>query len=144
MVGNVRWKNPEEMAAYRTCVEKQAAVDKGGMPDTGETQTDKTTREWFAEMEGFAECLRRSGRQELQILSESEQMEEFMFLGLRLMEGVSEAVFRETFGVSVDEVYGETVKRLVEQGLLVRVDGRLFLTPLGIDVSNVVFAAFLL
>lgn len=67
-----------------------------------------------------------------------------MFLGLRLMEGVSEAVFRETFGVSVDEVYGETVKRLVEQGLLVRVDGRLFLTPLGIDVSNVVFAAFLL
>lgn len=133
MVSNVRWKNPEEMAAYRACVEKMPQIEKKlHVPET------------VVGMEDFAECLRRSGSREVQPLTLQEQMEEFMFLGLRLMEGVSEAVFRETFGISVDEVYGETVERLVEQGLLVRMDGRLFLTPLGIDVSNVVFAAFLL
>lgn len=129
MVSNVRWKNPEEMAAYRACVEKLTA--------------DKTAREWSARMEDFAECLRGSGSQEVQPLTPQEQMEEFMFLGLRLMEGVSEAAFRETFGVSVDEIYGEVISRLVGQGLLVRAAGRLVLTPLGIDVSNVVFAEFL-
>ncbi len=133
MVSNVRWKNPEEMAAYRACVEKLRQIEKKlRVPETA------------VGMEDFAECLRRSGSREVQPLTLQEQMEEFMFLGLRLIEGVSEAVFRETFGISVNEVYGETVERLLEQGLLVRMDGRLFLTPLGIDVSNVVFAAFLL
>lgn len=143
MVSNVRWKNPEEMAAYAACVEKLTAADKGRTADSGGTQADRTAREWSARMEDFAECLRESGSREVQLLTPQEQMEEFMFLGLRLMEGVSEAAFRQAFGVSVDEVYGETLLRLVEQGLLVRMDGRLFLTPLGIDVSNVVFAAFL-
>lgn len=103
MIGNVRWKNPEEPAAYHT----------------------------------YRLCERQS-------LTRQEQMEEFMFLGLRLMEGVSEAAFHDTFGVSVDEVYGEVISRLVGQRLLVRKGGRLFLTPRGIDVSNVVLAAFLL
>lgn len=132
MIGNVRWKRPEEMAAYRTCVEKMQQIEK-----------KLRVPEAAAGMEDFAECLRRSENREVQPLTLQEQMEEFMFLGLRLMEGVSEAVFRETFGISVDEVYGETVERLVGQGLLVRTDGRLFLTSLGIDVSNQVFAAFL-
>lgn len=81
---------------------------------------------------------------EMQALTLQEQMEEFMYLGLRLMEGVSEAAFQKAFGVSVDEIYGEVISRFVEQRLLVREKGRLFLTPRGIDVSNVVFAAFLL
>lgn len=81
---------------------------------------------------------------EIQHLSRKEQMEEFMFLGLRMTEGVEEADFMKVFGVSVDDIYGETVARLGEQGLLERTGGRLFLTSRGIDVSNVVFAAFLL
>lgn len=81
---------------------------------------------------------------EVQTLSREEQMEEFMFLGLRLMEGVEEAGFAKAFGVSVDEVYGEIIARHEGQGLLVRKGGRLVLTPRGIDVSNVVFADFFL
>lgn len=81
---------------------------------------------------------------EVQRLSRKEQMEEFMFLGLRLMEGVEEAEFAKAFGVSVDAVYGEIIARHVGQGLLVRTGGRLALTPRGIDVSNVVFADFFL
>lgn len=92
------------------------------------------------DMEGYREhrlC-------EIQRLSRREQMEEFMFLGLRLMEGVEEDEFVKAFGVSVDEVYGEIVAHYVAQGLLVRTGGRLSLTSRGIDVSNVVFAGFLL
>lgn len=91
----------------------------------------------------YAVCVEKMPA-EVQILSRQEQMEEFMFLGLRLMEGVTEKAFLETFGVPVDAVYGEVIARLVGQGLLVRVDGRLFLTPRGIDVSNPVLADFLL
>lgn len=91
----------------------------------------------------YAVCVEKMAV-EMQALTLQEQMEEFMFLGLRLMEGVSEAAFQKAFGVSVDEIYGEVILRFVEQRLLVREKGRLFLTPRGIDVSNVVFAAFLL
>lgn len=127
LAANVRWKNPEDMTAYSASVETSAEVQK---PLAGSLD--------------FCEYLRRSGLCEVQALSRKEQMEEFMFLGLRLTEGVKEADFVKDFGVSVDTVYGETVARLVGQGLLVRDSGRLFLTPRGIDVSNVVFAAFLL
>lgn len=144
MVRNVRWKNPDGSADYAVCVEKLTADGPERAVYAGETQTDPAARERPAKMEDFAKRLCRFGLQEVQILSRPEQMEEFMFLGLRLMEGVEESMFLEAFGVSVEEVYGETVKRLVGQGLLVREDGRLFLTPFGIDVSNQVFAAFLL
>ncbi len=77
------------------------------------------------------------------LLSAKEQMEETMFLGLRLMEGVSKHKFLETFGVSMDSVYGEVIKKHVKSGLLIDGD-YVKLTRRGIDVSNVVMADFLL
>ena len=76
-------------------------------------------------------------------LSKEDCMEEFMFLGLRMMEGVSEAEFMDCFGESVDRVYGAVLSELVRDKLLVREDGRIFLTGYGIDVSNYVFEKFL-
>ena len=76
-------------------------------------------------------------------LSKEDRMEEFMFLGLRMMEGVSEAEFMDWFGESVDRVYGAVLSELVRDKLLVREDGRIFLTGYGVDVSNYVFEKFL-
>ena len=76
-------------------------------------------------------------------LSKEDCMEEFMFLGLRMMEGVSEAEFMDCFGESVDRVYGAVLSELVRDKLLVWEDGRIFLTGYGIDVSNYVFEKFL-
>lgn len=132
MVRNVRWQNPREMAAYSACAQKTRRAAK-----------EPSAREESVWMEAFADDLRKSGLWEVQTLSRREQMEEFMFLGLRLTQGVEEAAFLQAFGVSVDAVYGETIARLAEQGLLERAKGRLFLTPYGIDVSNAAFAAFL-
>lgn len=82
-------------------------------------------------------------RKEEQILSLTEQMEEFVFLGLRKMEGVSEMEFRDLYGKEIDEQYGTQITRFVGEGLLKREKGRLSLTEAGIDVSNYVFAEFL-
>ena len=67
-----------------------------------------------------------------------------MFLGLRLTEGVSASQFERRFGTSVDAVYGKVLKRQQELGLLKKCDERIFLTPRGMDVSNMVMSEFLL
>jgi oxygen-independent coproporphyrinogen-3 oxidase len=70
-------------------------------------------------------------------------MEEFMFLGLRMTEGVSEAVFCEAFGKTMESVYGGILRKHCAEGLLRREDGRVFLTERGIDISNTVMADYL-
>jgi oxygen-independent coproporphyrinogen-3 oxidase len=77
-------------------------------------------------------------------IGRSLEMGETMMLGLRLTrEGVAEAEFRRRFGVSLDEVYGDTIHDLVACGLLARRDERLCLTPRGRLLGNQVFARFL-
>lgn len=83
-------------------------------------------------------------RENTEHLSAASQMEEFMFLGLRLTEGVREERFAAAFGRSVDEVYGEVLEKHIRDGLLMRADGRIFLTDYGTDISNYVMAKFLL
>lgn len=78
------------------------------------------------------------------ILSREDEMAEFMFLGLRMTEGVSEAAFRQEFGVEMREIYGEVLKKYTGMGLLEEKDGRIFLTRKGIHVSNSVMSDFLL
>lgn len=80
---------------------------------------------------------------ECQSLSREEEIEEFMFLGLRLTDGVSEQEFCSRFGCSMEEIYGEVLKKYCSIGLLMRKGGRVFLTPRGRDVSNTVMAEFL-
>ena len=78
-----------------------------------------------------------------EVLDKKAQMEEFMFLGLRMTDGVSRRRFEELFGVSVDGVYGGVLRRLKEEKLIAEQAGRLRLTAKGVDVSNPVLAEFL-
>lgn len=77
-------------------------------------------------------------------LAKQEQMEEFMFLGLRVMKGVSRQGFLERFEIDIEAVYGQVLEQLNKQELLVIDDDTIALTKKGIDVSNYVFAEFLL
>lgn len=76
-------------------------------------------------------------------LSREEQIEETMFLGLRMSSGVSSAHFEERFGETPEQIYGETLERLERQGLIAREEGRICLTERGIDISNYVLSEFL-
>lgn len=88
-----------------------------------------------------------SYQEELCKLTENEEIEEYMFLGLRMAEGVSADAFRHVFGREMTTVYKEPIEKFISMGLLQWDKGaadRLRLTDRGIDVSNVIFADFLL
>lgn len=71
-------------------------------------------------------------------------MEEFAFLALRTVEGLAARDFAQKFQVSLQEIYGETMAKLAQQGLL-QVDGNgCRLTNQGFKYGNVVFAEFIL
>ena len=73
------------------------------------------------------------------------QIEEYMFLGLRMTDGISEEEFRDVFGLSLRDIYGEILSRHVEEGLMEETrPGSFRLTDRGIDISNVVLADYLL
>lgn len=80
----------------------------------------------------------------VEVLNKKEQMEEFMFLGLRKTEGIKPMDFLKYFMQPIDEIYGETIQLLIEQGLLYKTNTRILLTDFGIDVSNHVLSKFLL
>ena len=81
---------------------------------------------------------------DIEELTLDEKMEEFMFVGLRRMEGVSGSEFMDRFGQNMWNVYGDVLKKLEKQGLIEVDMPMVRLTELGIDVSNVVLAEFLL
>lgn len=71
------------------------------------------------------------------------EMQETMMVGLRLVErGVDDAEFTQRFGLSLREAFLEPIQRLVGQGLLEWVNGRLRLTPHGRLLGNRVFMEF--
>jgi len=71
-----------------------------------------------------------------------EEMAETMFIGLRLLEGVSRRRFAGRFGQELEEVYGPAIGRLVAQGLLEWNGEWLRLTERGLRLGNVVWAEF--
>ena len=93
--------------------------------------------------EGGASAL-SSLRGPVEELTREAQMEEFMFLGLRMTRGVSEIDFVSMFGVKIESIYGPVIERLIANGLLKREGVRISLTEWGMDVSNFVLSEFLL
>lgn len=83
-------------------------------------------------------------KSEINELSKKEQMEEFMFLGLRMMQGVYDVDFEEMFSKSIESVYGDVLSKLISEELIENEDGSYRLTRAGIDYGNYVFSRFLL
>ena len=77
-------------------------------------------------------------------LSKNDVISEYMFLGLRMNEGIDVELFQNLFGVDFYSIYGKTVEKYKRNGLLFADGNRLKLTTKGRDLSNVVFADFLL
>lgn len=78
-------------------------------------------------------------------LDREDRMSEFMFLGLRMSEGVCESDFEREFGISLFDVYGDAIVKMTKEGLLVfdSVKRRCFLSENGIDYGNYVFSEFI-
>lgn len=83
-------------------------------------------------------------RKDVTVLSRNEQIEEFMFLGLRMTEGISEKKFEENFDVRLMDVYGDILQKYEETGFMEHMETKWRLTRKGIHVSNHILADFLL
>lgn len=119
---HARWKNIDNLKEYLQIWDEQDGV------------CERETAERY--------------RREWEELTLQDEMAEYMYLGLRMKEGVTAKAFEEAFGRSLHEVYGGIVAGLEKDGLLVVDDrngegGRIYLTDYGIDVSNYVFGKFI-
>ena len=83
-------------------------------------------------------------RKDVTVLSRNERIEEFMFLGLRMTEGISEKKFEENFDVRLMDVYGDILQKYEETGFMEHIETKWRLTRKGIHVSNHILAEFLL
>ena len=72
------------------------------------------------------------------------RMGEFMFLGLRQIDGISSTEFLSRFGQSVQSVFANEIGQLLADGLIEQKDDKIRLTQRGLDIANVVFAEFLI
>lgn len=81
-------------------------------------------------------------------LSDNDIMEEYMYLGLRMTEGISTTDFDREFAASMGTdfatLYGKKADKLIAEGLMKEENDRLSLTKKGIDYGNFVFSQFLL
>ena len=85
-------------------------------------------------------CIRKENTK----LSRNDQIEEFMYLGLRMTEGISEKDFEENFHENLEHVYGTVLQKYKETGFLEKVGRNWRFTRKGIHVSNHILAEFLL
>lgn len=86
-------------------------------------------------------CVEQS---ETEVLTKEDKMAEFMFLGLRMVDGVSVKEFEEEFCEDFNTIYGGITKKHIDDGLLVRNGENIRLTELGMDVSNMVMSSYIL
>ena len=84
----------------------------------------------------------RSDKKE--VLTKTDMMSEFVFLGLRMTEGISEKVFSERFGVNIYEVFPKPLEKFIKMGLLICENGRILLSEAAVSVSNQIMCEFLL
>ncbi len=133
LIENVRYTNLMDMEEYI----KQSYQIKLVMP---ECETPLSACESL----NFAQKYETNLHAAVDVVSRKAQMEEFMFLGLRMNCGVTRAKFEEYFGVPIEGIYGTALDTLKKQGLLKMSAGTITLTERGQDLSNYVLPQFLL
>ncbi len=137
LVDNVRWKNTDNMKQYLYAFnrDKETECDKliaGG--------ADKTVKGQGDGKENLIEHIKK----DVQKLCHNDWIEEFMFLGMRMTNGVSKQEFADSFGVGMSEIYGDVLCKWEKQGMLIQSGDSVRLTDAGIDISNMILADFLL
>lgn len=79
--------------------------------------------------------------EEVQTLEDKQN--EFMLLGLRMLNGVDIASFKQKFGQNPIYLYRDRLNKLVEDGLVVIDLNHIKLTNKGLDLANLVFEEFI-
>lgn len=76
-------------------------------------------------------------------LSDNDEMEEFMFLGLRMCEGISINEFEKEFKRPLPEQFAAAILKYEKMGYINKINDKVMLTKEGINISNVILSEFL-
>ncbi len=98
------------------------------------------TRDLYTYLSVPADSLHEAAEQ----ITRNGQMEEFMFLGLRMRDGFYRDEFTQAFSIPIEAVYGDALNHLQQEELLLKREGRIYLTDKGMDLNNYVVAQFML
>lgn len=132
LVDNVRYSNTRELYEYvELCREITILPPEAFAPEEGMAAPE---RNWIGS----------NLHTEASVVSRKSQMEEFMFLGLRMTDGISRDEFERNFGMPIEAAYVQVLPELQAQELIEKREGRIYLTDRGMDVANYVMAQFLL
>ena len=132
LVDNVRYSNTRELHEYiEICHDITILPPEVFAPEEGMAAPE---RNWFGS----------NLHTEASVVSRKGQMEEFMFLGLRMTGGISRNEFEANFGMPIEAAYVQVLPDLQAQKLIEKREGRVYLTDRGMDVANYVMAQFLL
>ncbi|MFA5524555.1 MAG: radical SAM family heme chaperone HemW [Tissierellales bacterium] len=80
---------------------------------------------------------------EKEFIDNKMEIAEYLILGLRLTQGIKYNSFKEKFNIDIKEVYGGTIEKFINEGLLVEETGNIRLSRLGLDLCNIVFMEIL-
>lgn len=134
MMENIRYTNIRELYPY---LEESTRIREGIWENEVKEQTPSGMSTRVEQLP--ATNLHASAEQ----IPRKAQIEEFMFLGLRMTEGITRERFAQTFGIEIEAVYLEVLHHLQEEELLEKRAGRIYLTKKGQDLSNYALAQFL-
>lgn len=147
MVDDERFTNTDDINTYCKYLEgidiSYPPLEDTDNTDTDINDTDNTDNTGVADSKMSYKYTKRP-LLEHDKLSIKACMEETMFLGLRMDEGVSVSDFERKFGSSIQSVYGNTIDKLDREALVVIENGYIKLTEKGLEVSNAVLSEFLL
>lgn len=86
----------------------------------------------------------KSVEEEVHTNTLEDSMEEFVFMGLRMINGINICEFKERFNRNIYDVYAEVIKKHMDEELLANEKGNIYLTSKGIELSNYVMSDFIL
>lgn len=86
---------------------------------------------------------KRLPSQEAEHLTVQEQMEETVFMALRMNQGLSKELFQQRFGCTVNSVFSEAIARCKANDWIVETDEQYRLTEKGRVLGNLVFMEFI-
>lgn len=133
LIDGVRFNNRKELMNYISkCGEFEVNADSYNIGKNKILYTNTLLSDSIGLRENYVE------------LSLKQRIEEFMFLGLRMQEGISIKEFMNRFNTDINSVYGDIIMKHNKSGFINVNGDRIYLSEYGIDVSNYVLSDYLL
>ncbi len=99
----------------------------------------------ICDIKEYNKCLEGNKKpiEEKNILSKKDEMEEFIFMGLRMNSGINLDEFYEKFNVNFKHKYNNILDKLKNLNLIIEQNNNIALTQRGREISNTVFVEFI-